>query len=253
MKSSRVDLIEQYILQNGTVSLTQILNNFDISMSTLRRDLDLLERRGHISKTYGGATSVKNENLISMPVRDKINVESKKIIGKLAASLIKESDTIFLDSGSTTLQTIQFIPPEKKVSLLSNSLPALAIASSYSNLNLYSLGGCYNSATSSFVGGNILNFLDSVTINMAFMAATAVSIENGLSNNTYFEAELKRSIVTRSRKIILLADHTKFGSSAMFSFCSLSKLACVVTDRKPSDEYMNFFNQHKIKVLYELS
>lgn len=92
--------------------------------------------------------------------------------------------------------------------------------------------------------------IDTLTIHTAFMAATGVSIENGMSNTAYFEAEIKRAICNNSRRIVLLADHTKFGRDALISYCSLEKVSAVVTDREPTAEFMRFFHSYGTKILF---
>ena len=82
------------------------------------------------------------------------------------------------------------------------------------------------------------------------MAATGVSIKRGLTNTTFFEAEIKRVITSNCEKIVLMADHTKFDRDAMISYCPLERVATVVTDREPAPKYMEFFKKHGIGVLY---
>ncbi len=248
-RTFRLASMEQYIIRHGTVSLTELTDNFNISINTVRRDLDMLESRGFVTKVYGGAMACKRDELVPSLVRSELNIEAKKRIGELASTVLEDNSTIYLDSGSTTPQVLPYLDKHRGISLLTNSLPAMVAASAIKELNLISFGGVYNHSTSSFVGQSVLNIIDTLTIHMAFMAATGVSIQNGMSNTTYFEAEIKRAICSKSRYIVLMADHTKFSKDALISYCSLEKLNVVVTDREPSAEFMRFFNSRGIKVL----
>jgi len=242
--------MEQYIIRRDTVTLTELMDHFNVSMNTVRRDLDALERRGFVAKVYGGAVACKREELVPSLVRSELNIDAKQKIGELASTIMEDNTTIYLDSGSTTPKVLPHLENRKGISLLTTSLPAMVAASNLKGISLISFGGVFNQSTSSFVGQSTLNIIDTLTIHTAFMAATGVSIENGMSNTTYFEAEIKRAICNNSRHIVLLADHTKFGRDALISYCSLEKISVVVTDREPNAEFMQFFRSRGIKVLF---
>ncbi len=250
MRAFRLSSMEQYIIRRGTVTLTELMNHFNVSMNTVRRDLDMLEDRGFVAKVYGGAAACKREELVPSLVRSELNIEAKKRIGELASTILEDNSTIYLDSGSTTPKVLPYLDNHKGISLLTGSLPAMVAASSLKEISLISFGGVFNQSTSSFVGQSILNIIDTLAIHTAFMAATGVSIQNGMSNTTYFEAEIKRAICNNSRHIVLLADHTKFGRDALISYCSLEKVNVVVTDREPNAEFMQFFHSRGTEVLF---
>lgn len=250
MKTARLDAMEQYILQNEKVSIRQLQKHFDISINTLRRDLDELEQRGHVSKVYGGVAARTLSSLTPMPKRFQQNVQNKRFIGEMAASLIPDNTTIFIDSGSTTSNIVRCLNQKKGLTLVTHSLVALNEASCLKEVNTISLGGIYNASVGAFVGLSTFETIKTLSLKIAVMAATGVSIKHGLSNTTYFEAELKRVVTENCEKIILLADHTKFGKEALITYCPLEKVAAVVTDVKPTEEYMAFFEKHGINVLY---
>lgn len=251
MRIDRLNAMEQYIIGQNSVTLEELANHFNISINTVRRDLDELLERGNIVKVYGGVcVSHQANNLVSLPIRNQLNLDEKAHIGKLASSLIPDGATIFLDSGSTTVHIIPHLEERKGLSLITHSLPAMTKAAVYSNLNLIFLGGVYNQSTASMFGLSVIDELRKFSVNIAIMAATGISLKNGLSNNTYMEAEIKRHVVENCSKVILLADHSKFDHEAMLSFCGLDKLSAVITDRAPSEKYIDFFQKHDITLLY---
>lgn len=250
MKASRLDAMEQYILQNEQVSIAELQAHFGVSVNTLRRDLDALEARGHVTKIYGGAAARTPASLITMPNRFQMNMPNKRLIGELAASVIPNNTTIFIDSGSTTPNVIPHLGAKRGLTLVTHSLVAINEASRLKEVNTISLGGIYNASLGAFVGMSILDSIRTLSARVALMAATGVSIARGLTNNTYFEAEIKRVITANCGQIVLMADRTKFGSDAMISYCPLEKVSTVVTDREPPPNYMEFFEKHGIPVLY---
>jgi DeoR family myo-inositol catabolism operon transcriptional repressor len=250
MRSVRLDSMEQYILQNEQVTISQLQAHFEVSINTLRRDLDELERRGHVSKVYGGAAARTPSTLISMPRRFQMNGPYKRRIGELAASVIPDGTTVFIDSGSTTYNIIRHLGARKGLTLVTHSLIAANEASRLKEINTISLGGIYNASLGAFVGISSLDSIKMLSVKIAVMAATGVSIRRGLTNTTYFEAEIKRVVTANCEKIVLLADHTKFDRDALITYCPLERVHTVVTDAKPSPRYMDFFKKNGIHVLY---
>ena len=252
MKLTRLDAMEQYILQNEKVTISQLKKRFDISVNTLRRDLDELERRGHVGKVYGGAAARVQPSLTTMPKRFQMNTTQKLLIGEMAASLIPPDTTVFIDSGSTTYHIVRFLG-DRRLTMVSHSLPVLSEASRLKKANLISPGGIYNASLGAFVGVSTIDTIKTLSVNVAVMAATGVSIKHGLSNTTYFEAEIKRAVVAGAKKIILMADHSKFDREALITYCPLERVNVAVTDKEPGKEYMTFFEEHGIEVLFPVS
>ena len=224
MKVSRLNSIEQYVISRETVSIDELCEVFGVSKNTIRRDLNELEMRGHITKS---------------------------LIGRLAAEDVSDGDTIFIDSGTTTLCLLRFLAAKKRITIITHSLGALSEAAKYDNLNIISLGGIYSPTTDSFVGLSTIESLSSMRINKAFMGATGVSLTAGMTNTTFLEAEIKRAVVQRADKIYCMADSSKIGREAIVTFCHLKDLTGFITDREPPQEYVDLCQQENVKLRYE--
>ncbi len=251
MKINRLNAIEQYIINQETVSIDELCAVFEVSKNTIRRDLNELEARGHISKVYGGVTVAKDSDVVPLLVRNSINQDGKERIGKIASREVADGDTIFVDSGSTTPCILKHLKNKKKITVVTHSLTAMQEAAKYENLNLISLGGVYNPSTGSFLGLSTLNSLGELKIKKAFMAATGVSINGGMSNMTFLEGELKRGVVERSSSIYLMADTSKIGRDATVSYCRLKDITAFITEACPPEMYLEFFRNHGIQVAWE--
>lgn len=249
MRVDRLNEMEQYILEHATVSLEELTQAFSVSMNTVRRDIQQLMQRGLIRKVYGGVSTVHQAVPLPMSVRAARNSEAKQLIGALAATLIPDHTSVFLDSGSTTPQILPYLSKKNGITVVTHSLPALYEASRYPNLNVINPGGTYNVDTASYVGISTMEAISNIHVQTVLIAATGVSIESGLTNTTYLEADIKHRITASSSNIILMADHTKFDRSAVLSFCPLNKLSAIVTDQKPSKAYLDFMDKHNIRLL----
>ncbi len=250
MKISRLNSLEQYILLKDTVSIDELCEVFNVSKNTIRRDLNELEARGHIVKVYGGVTTVQSKEVVPMPVRSTLNSANKSYIGKVAANIVQDGDTIFLDSGTTTSCIIKYLSNLKKITIISHSLNVLLEASKFENINIISLGGLYNGSTGSFVGISTLENISNLRITKAFMAATGVSIESGLTSTTFLEAEIKRGVVTRSKEVYLMADTTKLDHDAVITYCPISSLTGFITDSNLPQKYIDYCKLNNVKIYF---
>lgn len=250
MKLNRINEIESYLIRNGTATIPELLAHFGVSLNTLRRDINVLCKRGSASKVYGGIVYNRENNVEPYSTRSSLHVGEKARIGQLASRFIEDGDTIYLDSGSTTAHLLQHVRPGAGITIISNSLNVFAEAAKYPHLNIISTGGLFYHKTHSFVGMAAVAALADYHIGKAFMAATGIGRETGAANNSFHEAEIKKAVIARAEKIILLADHTKINKPAGISFAPLAGLHAFVTDRQPPDDYLAFFRQHNIQCVY---
>ena len=142
MRLDRLNEMEQYVLDQGTSSLEELCQHFDVSMNTVRRDLADLVQRGRLKKVYGGVSAEsRTPSVIPMSERASRNGSNKQIIGKLAASLVQDNMSIFLDSGSTTMRILPYLADKQNVTVITHSLMALYEAAKYPSLHVIALGG----------------------------------------------------------------------------------------------------------------
>lgn len=251
MKISRLNSIEEYVLSQKTVSIDELCEVFNVSKNTIRRDLNELETRGHITKVYGGVTAVTPADVMPLPVRSGLNPAAKDYIGQLAVREISDGDTVFVDSGSTAVCVLRHLPPRIKITIVTHSLPAMVEAAKFDNVNLISLGGIFNASTSSFVGISAQQSLADLRISKAFLSATGVTVESGMSNTTFLEAEIKRGVVAHASNVILIADSSKLGRDATVTFCRLQDVSTFITDQRPAPKFVEFCHAHNVRILWD--
>ena len=248
MRVDRLEELRQYIRQNKTVSITDITDHFHISMSTVRRDLSALLEEREFKKVYGG---ICVDNMRAVPIEERMSTlsEEKRMIGALAANQASDGDVVFLDAGSTIPYIVEGLA-QQDITIVTNSLPVLNYAAGHPSLRVIVLGGNLNDRLFSFVSYPVDRRLDRINIDVAFMSATGVSLRSGLSIYEYDAISVKEVVIKRGAKIVLLADHSKFGVSATWSYAALDKLTCVVTDRQPPEEFLEEFAKNGTQVIY---
>lgn len=249
MRSQRIEEIRKYIYENKTVTLDEICKNFQVSKSTLRRDLNSILQSSDIKKIYGGVTAIPKRGLVSFEERNISNLEVKRKIAAAAAGLIQENDIIFIDSGTTTLPIIDFIKEKKNITILTNNVEIILHAIPYENINIISLSGTLSRKTLSFTGASAVQVLQNYNISKAFMATTGFSIANGVTNSSPSESDIKRAVVQRSQNVCLLADNSKCNIVSLITYCGLEKINTLVTDVYPQKEICNFMHNNGNEIL----
>ena len=248
MKLKRIHAMEKFINQYDSVSLTELTEEFDVSMNTVRRDIDYLEKNGVVEKVYGGVVPTKGRQLTSYNFRNRKNNTEKNNIAKLASSKIKKDDLVFIDSGTTTSTILQYVDPELQFTVLTNNLDVILSASKNENINLIVLGSKLYHRTRSLLLNNDESFIDSVNINKAFMAATGITIEHGLTNSNFEEQRIKQKVINRAEDFYVLVDTSKFGQAALLTYSPLDKVDVIITDSEPSEEMIIYCSSYGIKI-----
>ncbi len=177
------------------------------------------------------------------------NRSSKEYICRNAASLVADGDIIFIDTGTTCINMVEYLK-DTRCTIITNSLQVAILAIPCKNLNLLILPGKLNRDTLSFVGIETVENLQVYNIDKAFMASTGISIENGLTNASPEEYSVKKTAVLNSHTRYLLVDYTKFGRAALKTYCHIDDINGIVTDRRPPDEYVSYCGSRNIKILY---
>ena len=248
MRSKRIDLVENYIINHKTVSIDKLCEVFDVSKNTIRRDLSVLVEKETIKKVYGGVTVNENKELVSFEERNVKNSNAKLAICKAAAEFIEDGDSIFLDSGTTTVNIIDFLKDKKDITIFTNNVTAICKAMHNNNLNIICLSGILNRKTQSFTGLNSTDILKNYNINKCFMACTGISLKRGVTNSTKEEFQIKKTAITRSAECFLLADQSKFDHVSLMTFCDIDNLDYIITDSEPDHAYVEYFNNNNVNL-----
>jgi DeoR family myo-inositol catabolism operon transcriptional repressor len=247
IKEKRIKKIQDYVLEHQSASLDELVDAFDVSKNTIRRDVQELVDRGELKKVYGGVSSI-HKKLESFQERSIRNQGQKELIAKKAASFVEDGDFIFIDSGTTTIEMFEYLK-EKHLTIFTNNIDLIVSALPHEKINVISIGGMLERKTSSFVSPQNMDLLKDYNIKKAFMASTGISLSNGVTNASPLESELKKTIVSRSSEVYLLVDHDKFDKYGLMTYCSLDDIDYLVTDQVPNDTYQEYAKNHNIQLV----
>ena len=248
----RLESIRTIVKTEKRVVVSELSKQFDVTEETIRRDLEKLEKEGLVARTYGGAVLNMGDAMIRINYnrRAQTNVEEKRTIARIAAELLpKHGAAIGADSSSTVMETVHLISNREDLLLMTysaNILRELADA----DIKIMSTGGFLNKKSYSFQGVIARNTIQDYNTDVVLVSCKGLQLNAGIFDSDEDEAEIKRLLVAKSQKVILLADHTKFGQVAFAKLFDLDQVDIVVTDCRPSDEWVSRFAACHIDLLY---
>ena len=249
MRAKRIENMISYVQKNKTVTIEQLCEEFDVSINTVRRDINEIIKTGQFKKTYGGITYESETSLKSFSERHIKNHNQKEIIAAEAAKLVSDGDIIFIDSGTTTYYMIEHLKVKKDITILTNNLEAISRSISYPNLHVVSLPGDVNRKTLSFTVLNAANYLSSYNINKSFIATSGLSSERGITNSSPQEYEIKVMAISRSLENYVLVDYSKFNNVSLLTFNNFENINAIITDKKPDDDLHDFILKKNIEII----
>lgn len=234
----------------GSLRTTETAESLGVTDETVRKDFELLEKRGELLRIHGGASRQEKIRDVPFTERQAIEREAKQAIARLAASRIQANETIFLDASSTVLTLTEFLP-DLPLTILTNALNVLTALSDRPNLDLMCTGGLFDAKSRSFIGLTAEKSLQRYNIHRAFLSGSGLHSERGVSESNARQAAFKERVISYSEDVVFMADHTKLGRKASFFFAQPSDLSCVITDRKADLVFVEELRVKGVEVLVE--
>jgi DeoR family transcriptional regulator of aga operon len=233
----------------GYESVSSLCKALKVSAVTIRKDLKLLEKSNKLFRTHGGASNT-NPFTIDRNVNEKENlqIDEKKSIGKKAAEYITPNDSIIIASGTTMLALAREIVPKQKLIVITSALQVASELSRHSNIDILQLGGLIRQSSSSVVGSYAENILKDFFCTKLYLGVDGIDFEFGITTSNSMEAQLNKSMSQVVQKVIVLADHTKFGKRGFSRICGLEEVDEIITDKKISPAIVEKYASHGIKI-----
>jgi DeoR family transcriptional regulator of aga operon len=245
----RQQQLKRLLERVGRLSISQICEQFSISEATARRDLDQLSEQGSIQRVHGGVILLR-QAAPEDPIlkRSHENDVEKERIGRAAAALVEDGETVFLGSGTTVLQVAQNLI-QRNITVISNSLPVINLMSEKENITLIALGGMLRDSELSFIGHITEQALAELRPDKVIIGTRAINLDQGLTNDYLPETLTDRAILNAGRQTIIIADHTKCGVIATAYLAPLSAMNILVTDDQTEPAFIKSMRDKGIEVI----
>lgn len=252
MPSNRRTSIEALLTRKGSVTLEALADQFpNVSTMTLRRDLIHLEEEGIAIRVKGGAIHANKQEAgeeSAYGIREMAHKDAKGAIADKALPFLEIDRSIYLDAGSTLMSFASLIKDDYYSFTTSGINVALRLLEK-EHPNVVVLGGYANRNTLSLSGPLSTRILDGVNIDIAFISASGFTVENDFTVSNIYEAELKRQIIDKAKKVIVLMDNSKIGRSLPYTFCKTEDVDILITEDTLPKEVQTFLKQKKTQCL----
>lgn len=223
--------IADVIARDGQATVDDLVRRFGVSAATIRRDLQDLEERGVVDRSYGGAVQIMRA-APEPPVmqRGAAQAETKRRIGQAAAALVPDGATVFVCSGTTTLEVAHALAQRDGLTVITNALNVANVLADAPGITLVLTGGILRRSELSLSGHLTALALSELRTDFVFIGAHAISFEHGLSADNLLEVATDRGVLEIGARRVVVADHTKFGKFATARIAGLAQLHTVVSD-----------------------
>ncbi|MCR1842805.1 DeoR/GlpR family DNA-binding transcription regulator [Murimonas intestini] len=232
----RKEILELLERQNK-VLVPELCELFNVSPATIRTDLRILDSEGVLKRTHGGAVNLSKaayEPTSDLKLSQKS--EEKKRIAEYAIQLIENSDTIALDTGTTTLELAKLLPSKHGLTVITNDITIAIYLEQNSDANVIVLGGPLRRGFNCTAGSLAVKMMEPFNVDKAFLASNAFSFEAGFSTPSIEQAEVKQAMIRSASEVNMLIDSSKFDCIAFYRFASLDDIHQLVTDNSLSAE-----------------
>lgn len=234
--------------QRGIVSIRELGEELGVSDMTVRRDIVILERSGALHRTRGGAVSAGHAAADrSWAERQALETDAKARIGALAATLVDDGDSLFLSSGTTSLALARGLEHHRDVTVVTNSVQAVAELMEMPGITVISTGGRAIRSGGHLSGTLASQALRQLRAAKAFMGASGVT-QDGVTNASLERAAIDRQMVESAAEVYILADHTKFGHMSLALVTGLDRVTALITDDETSDSDLAWLRSASVTV-----
>ncbi|MDR2608880.1 MAG: DeoR/GlpR family DNA-binding transcription regulator [Treponema sp.] len=250
MQQERRNDIVFKIRKSRIVKVNDLMDEYHVSIETIRRDLEFLESEGYLRRVYGGAVLndfYRPEQALSQ--REQTNYLQKQAIGKLAVDFIEDGDTIYIDSGTTTIELTKHLGEKRNLTIITNALLIAreAMISNY-DCRVIMLGGELRRNELATSGTGTTADLNNFYMTKAFLSAGGISLKSGVTEYDLHDAENRRLIPRRAEKIIMLADYSKFGITTMNYIMPIEDISVLITDWNVPESVLEPYRSRGIEI-----
>ena len=246
LAAQRRELILDAVRSGRTAGVVELAQRFDVSEMTVRRDLTQLALEGRLKRVHGGAVSDREE-----PPFEQIAVErlaEKDRIGRAAAALVSDGQTLMIDIGTTTLQLARHLHG-RTLTVITSSLAVIEELMPDRRIELVVLGGSVRRNYRSMVGVLAEDALRQLSCDIAFLGASGISEDLSVMDTTMVEVPIKRGMIAAAKRTVLLADAAKFSMHGSVRVCNAADLDTVVTDARRSDPSVKALEASEVEVI----
>lgn len=242
--------ILEWLQEEGSARVRDLSVAFAVSEATIRQDLERLDADGYVVREHGGAyLKSMPQQVQSMSLQHLTHMDAKRKIGRAAAALVGNGETIILDSGSTTTEVANSLTSHQNLNVITNAINIALLLGALPSMTVHMSGGQFKAPTLSLTGEKSGDFFQGIYAEKLFLATAAVSFEAGLTFPAMADLYVKRAMIKAASKVYLVADSSKIGRTSFSSLGPIDLIGGFITDEGISDADRAEFERRGIEVI----
>lgn len=250
LAQERYNVILEMLEMNKIVKVPELCEKFNVSIETVRRDLEFLEQEGKLKRVYGGAVlNNKSSAEPSYSTRSTKNAKEKVTIGKKTAELISDGETLMIDLGTTTLEVARHLKNKKNLTVITNCMTIAQELVDVPTFRVILPGGILRPNELALSGFISEQFMKEFNVDKTIIGVGGITIDTGVSDYHLEETRVRKIMIEKGKQIIAVADHSKFGIKALVNVCSINEVDVIVTNDKLKSSIANEYIEQGIKVI----
>lgn len=247
LAEERRQLVLDLVSQRGFVALTDLTRSVEASESTIRRDLDYWDQQGVLKRAHGGAIYLGDAvQLPAFEDRTTHQLREKQEIASAVVSRIRDGEAILLDGGTTTYEIARLLIG-RPVQVVTNSLPIAQLLASCYETDLVMLGGYVYPKTGVALGPLSIRMMQDLHVHQSILSVSGIT-RQGLHNGNLLLVETQRQMMTCADEVVVVADHTKIGKSALAFLCDFKEIDTLVVDSALNDDQRTWLEQCEVRL-----
>lgn len=243
-----IEILHQLDMHNR-VLLSDLSNMLHVSTDTVRRDITELDQLKKLKKVHGGAISLAFNISGKISEHNIYAAESKIIIAKKAAQLIKNNQVVLISGGTTNIELIRHLSQKLVATFFTPSLPIAAELLAYPNIEVIFIGGKLSKESQITMGGHAINTLAEMKVDICFLGTGYLDPINGLTEFDWEVVQMKKAMINASKKLYSLTISEKLNSMQRYKICETQTIDTLITELNPDDERLAPYTSQNIKIL----
>lgn len=251
MQDERFIRIIDFLKENQTGTLAELSELNGVSLDTVRRDLEQLEKSKMLRRVRGGAV-YHNADITThgVGVRSISHRQEKREIAELVSTRIVDGQAVLINSGTTCMEVAELLVERfYRLTIMTNSLPAIRILSQNQNFNILIPGGVVDGQEEAIYGEQCVTDIRKYNLDTAILGVHAVSLEKGITDFRIHQEAIMRAMLESSRQKIIVADHSKFEKISYVNICSLAEIDNIITDSGLAWEMRRRYEECGVEVI----
>lgn len=249
----RQNMIAAMVNKNGSVRVKDLSEQFQVTEDSIRKDLTLLEKKGLLKKTYGGAVKKRvNVHDLDVSQRKDKNIEAKQAIALKAMELIKDDDMVFLDISTANLELAKLLSKSMlNITVVTNMIDVMLELTSATTVRLIFLGGTFSRGRDGFVGSITVNQIINYRFDLAFIGAVGIDLfDNSVATYMVEDGLTKLSVLDNSKRAYMMLETRKFNMDGTYKYAKIDDFAGSIMETEPPEELMEKLNEYDIEWIY---